>query len=194
MLKAYFNEKALNQLQTDHNYNMRGDSDDSIGRITTNANQKDKSPKYLSKKEKQFRQIIEKMTSDLYNSMSLWSLSDFQTHGNAYRDWLHQQANEAYEDGDYDTFKSLTEQAEKMYDKEQKIINDLSLTDEEKKLALIELWEEQDQALVEEFITEYKDLASDVVLKKDNSYDDGIENPKVATPEENTMVVKGLNI
>ena len=140
MLRNLFNDKAIHLAEVDHNYNMRGDSDDSIGRITTNANQKDKNSKYHSKKEKQLRQLIEKITSDFYSNMSLWSLSDFQTHGNAYRDWLHEQANEAYENGDYNTFKSLTEQAEEMYDKEQGIVNDLSLTEEEKKLALIELW------------------------------------------------------
>ncbi len=194
MLRGLFNDKAIHLNEIDHNYNMRGDSENNIGRIATNAHQQDKSDEYLSKKGKQFRQLIEKMVSDFYTNMSLWSLSDFQDNGKAYRNWLHKQANKAYGNGNYDTFKSLTEQAEEMYGKEQKIINDLSLTEEEKKQALTELWEEQDQELVEEFIEEYKGLASDVALKKDNSYDKSIENLEVATPEQNATLVKGLNI
>ncbi len=57
MLKAYFNEKAVHQLQTDHNYSIRGDIEESIGRIPTNAKQKHNSYYLVSKKEKERRYL-----------------------------------------------------------------------------------------------------------------------------------------
>ncbi len=57
MLKAYFNEKALHQLQTDHNYSMRGDIEENIGRIPTNTKQVHNSHDFLSKKEKARRYL-----------------------------------------------------------------------------------------------------------------------------------------
>ena len=57
MLKAYFNEKALHQLLTDHNYSMRGDIEENIGRIPTNAKQVHNSHDFLSKKEKARRYL-----------------------------------------------------------------------------------------------------------------------------------------
>lgn len=57
MLKAYFNEKALHQLQTDHNYSLRGDIEESVGRIPTNAKQEHNAYSSLAKKEKTRRYL-----------------------------------------------------------------------------------------------------------------------------------------
>ena len=176
------------------NYGLK-DGAENIGQISrTNETDdaRNTGPDSKSKKEK-FRQLIEKITNDFYNDMIFWSLSDFKEHGQAYRDWLNEKASDAYENEDYETFQSLSEQAELMYKKEQNILSNMSLSEEEKKLVLIELWKEQDPKLVEEFIAEYKTVASDVAIEKKNSFDDNIKNPEVETLKDSTTI-PGLKI
>ncbi|MDO5970293.1 hypothetical protein Q4Q35_10795 [Flavivirga aquimarina] len=57
MLKAYFNEKAFHQKQTDHNYSLRGDIEESIGRIPTTSLQTHNSHYAINKKEKDRRYL-----------------------------------------------------------------------------------------------------------------------------------------
>ena len=123
MLKTLFNDKSEHSARVDHDYAIRGDIED-IGRIATNSTQEfrgERSPE-KSKKRRLEDQII-RMTNAFYSNMANWSLSDFETNGGAYRGWLNEQAQIAYDNGDTEKGNSLSEVAHEFFEKEQAMGN-----------------------------------------------------------------------
>lgn len=196
MLKSLFNQRSNDKGRIDHDYSMRGDIED-IGRIATNSHQEFRGVESTEKKEKRrTEKLLSKISSDLYSNMSGWSLSDFETNGAIYRGWLNDQAENAYQNGNADRGNSLSETAHDFFVKEQDILDNNDLTKMQKKEALQGLWKDQDQELIEEFISQYDDPASGLVLKsKNEELRNAIKSPdKIPVVTSDTTKIPGLDI
>jgi len=194
MLKTLFNDKSEYLAKVDHDYAVRGDIED-IGRIATNSTQElggERSPE-KSKKRRLEDQII-RMTNDFYNNMANWSLMDFRANNVAYRGWLNEQAQIAYENGNIEKGNSLSEIAHEFFEKEQAILNDTTLDENQQKEALKELWKDQNQEIIEEFIVQYSGQTSEVVINKKTNFDNQVEDVNHAKIESNEITIPGIKL
>lgn len=157
----------------DHNYAVGGKQAD-VGRIETNASQDSAETKEVKEKKKneaqRLRELLNKDVQGFYDDMATWTLADFTAHGNAYTAGLHEKAQEEYAAGNVEEGDRLSKIADDFHEREQEIMNDPNLSDDQKKEALTELWKDQPQDLIAEFVDLHKDVASDVAIDKYNEY------------------------
>lgn len=168
------------------------DSANEIGQIArTNESLENHQIKLRKKKWESF---LRNAVNDFYKNMISWSLDDFIDHGHAYRAWLNEEAQAAYDAGDIETGNRLSDLAHEFYIQEQSILNDPNLDEAEKKRQLKALWEDQEQALIEQFIQEYDTPASRSLLQEKNrAYRASIEKPDIdTTAHNNSITVPGL--
>lgn len=161
------------QKRSDLEY-ARSDMNTDTGRICLGHNDKTNSKLlHLKKKEeieRKIREIINRAVENFYERMASWSLTDFEANGTAYKAGLYEKAEEERRDGNDDEAERLEKIAEEFHEREQEILNDPELSEAEKRKQLEDLWRDQPQDLVEEFIMKYHN-ASEVAINKDKGID-----------------------
>lgn len=193
MLKSLFNDKSQYLARVEHDYAMRGEIED-IGRIATNAQQEFRGERSAAKRQRRRREDrLVRMTRDFYYNMDNWSMADFKTNGTIYRGWLNEQAELAYESGNTQKGNTLSETAHEFFIKEQEILGNDELNEEQKKVALKELWKDQDQELIEEFVAEFDGKTSDFAKDKLMEIErEGLKDPNIEEKSSNTQTSSEL--
>ena len=84
--------------------------------------------------------------------------------------------------------------AHEFFEKEQAILNDNNLDENQKKEALEELWKDQNQEIIEEFIVQYQGQTSKVVINKKTNFDNQVDDVNHTKIESNEITIPGIKL